>query len=439
MSGLVALAVVDLGFGDCGKGLVTDFLARRTGAGVVVRFNGGGQAGHNVVAPDGRHHTFSQIGAATFVPGMRTFLARQVLVHPTALAFEARALASKGVDDPLARVRISESARVITPFHQAANRLRELARGASRHGSCGVGLGETVAHAAAHPDEAVRAADWRNPPRLVRALGRIRDRLHAELTALPRDTPAAMREWAAFEHPGVVDRWVEEVTPLARLVAPDDLLTSWLRDTPAVLFEGAQGLLLDESRGFHPFCTWSDCTARGARELLAEAAPDATLRIWGVMRSHAVRHGAGPLPTESAEVRPVLDHNAENPWQGRMRYGWFDAVLARHALALSGELDALVVTHVDLIGTRPSWPVCTGYTANRRAPDMLDDAGQLVAPARPTIDRQARLAQLLGRCQPALDRLPGDELGFIAGLERLVGRRVDAVARGPRAGDLILR
>jgi hypothetical protein len=114
-------------------------------------------------------------------------------------------------------------------------------------------------------------------------------------------------------------------------------------------------------------------------------------------------------------------------------------VLARHALAVSGELDALVVTHADLIGTRPSWPVCTGYTATRRAPDLLDDTGQLVALARPTIDRQVRLAELLGRCQAALDRLPGDEIGFIAGLERLIDRRVDAVARGPRAGDLILR
>ncbi len=157
------------------------------------------------------------------------------------------------------------------------------------------------------------------------------------------------------------------------------------------------------------------------------------------MRSHTARHGAGPLPTESADVRPALDHNAENPWQGRMRYGWFDAVLARHALALTGELEALVVTHADLIDTRPSWPVCTAYAAARRDPDLLDERGQLVALAQPPIDRQARLADMLGRCQTALDHLPGDETGFMAGLERLLGRRVDAVARGPRAGDLILR
>ena len=127
--GLRAFAVVDLGFGDAGKGLLTDFLVRRTGASVVVRFNGGAQAGHNVVTSDGRHHTFSQLGAGSFVSGVRTFLSRDVVVHPTALLREAEALREKGVRGALERVAISEHARIVTPYHQALNRLRELARG----------------------------------------------------------------------------------------------------------------------------------------------------------------------------------------------------------------------------------------------------------------------------------------------------------------------
>ncbi|HEY7215209.1 MAG TPA: adenylosuccinate synthetase, partial [Thermoanaerobaculia bacterium] len=136
-----AFLLVDLGFGDAGKGLLTDFLVRRSGATVVVRYNGGAQAGHNVVTPDGRHHTFAQLGSGSFVAGVRTFLSRHVVVHPTALLAEAAALRAKGVGDALDRVRLSERALVITPFHQAAGRLRELARGAARHGSCGVGVG----------------------------------------------------------------------------------------------------------------------------------------------------------------------------------------------------------------------------------------------------------------------------------------------------------
>src|SRR5580700_4081002 len=105
-----AFLVVDLGFGDAGKGLLTDFLVRRTGATLVVRFNGGAQAGHNVVAPDGRHHTFAQIGAGSFVPGVQTFLADRTVLHPTALGVEAAHLEAAGVLDPLSRVVASERA-----------------------------------------------------------------------------------------------------------------------------------------------------------------------------------------------------------------------------------------------------------------------------------------------------------------------------------------
>src|SRR5947207_7285945 len=115
--------LVGLGFGDCGKGLFTDALCRRWPVHTVARFNGGAQAGHNVVTPDGRHHTFAQFGAGTFVPGVRTHLARQMVVHPLALWLEARGLASVGVPDALERLTVSARALAITPFQQAACRL----------------------------------------------------------------------------------------------------------------------------------------------------------------------------------------------------------------------------------------------------------------------------------------------------------------------------
>ena len=96
--------VVDLGFGDSGKGLLTDYLVRSTGATVVVRYNGGAQAGHNVVTPEGRHHTFAQFGSGTFVPGVRTFLSRNVVIHPTALLREEAHLREIGVHDAFERI-----------------------------------------------------------------------------------------------------------------------------------------------------------------------------------------------------------------------------------------------------------------------------------------------------------------------------------------------
>ncbi|MEI6292003.1 MAG: adenylosuccinate synthetase, partial [Chloroflexota bacterium] len=157
-----AFIIVDLGFGDSGKGLLTDFLARQYQAGVVVRYNGGAQAGHNVVLPDGRHHTFSQFGSGSFIPGVRTYLSRRVVIHPGALLVEGTILQEKGLPDVFSRLRMSEEALIITPFHQAANRIKEIVRGADRHGSCGVGVGEAVEDASAHPGDSVQAGDLAN-------------------------------------------------------------------------------------------------------------------------------------------------------------------------------------------------------------------------------------------------------------------------------------
>ena len=444
---LKAFGVADLGFGDGGKGLLTDYLTRHAGADVVVRFNGGAQAGHNVVTPEGRHHTFAQFGAGSFCPGVRTFLSRHVVVHPTALLREASSLADVGVPDAMARLAVSEGAPLITPFHQAANRLRELSRGGARHGSCGVGVGEAVRDAQAHPEDVARAGDLRDPTALARRLTRIRERVLVDLrdTEIPRSAESDL-ERRAFEAPGLERSWCEQAAPLAPHVVPDDELKAWLARSRAVVFEGAQGLLLDERVGFHPHTTWSRCTLDAAVQLLAEAAPGVPLRVWGVLRAHAVRHGPGPLPTESDDLRGLVhEHNETNPWQGPVRYGWFDAVLARYALALTHRLDALVLTHVDRLSHRQRWNLCGAYGIPPSLPvDLVvsEERGRardLVAIPEPTIERQARLGALLRSCQPELENCAGEEGAYLARVEALLGRSVDGITRGPTAADVALR
>ncbi|OJT19679.1 hypothetical protein BO221_35570 [Archangium sp. Cb G35] len=452
-SGRRASIVIDLGFGDCGKGLLTDFLVRRTGASVVVRYNGGAQAGHNVVTPDGRHHTFAQFGAGTFVPGVRTFLSRHVIIHPTALLVEGEALRTKGVGDVFSRIRISERARVITPFHQSANRLRELARGESRHGSCGVGVGETVQDALEHPEETLHAEDLRDAARSRRKLQRIRERKNEELralwSALPAQGPAG-RERAIFEHEGVIDAWLEQAMHLVKLgmVVPDSTLRDWMTESPATVFEGAQGVLLDEWHGFHPFTTWSDCTAANALALIAESGLDIEVERLGVLRSHMARHGAGPLPTETEFLRPVLsEHNAHNAWQGNVRYGWFDAVLARYALDVVGGVDALALTHMDLLKQLRTWKACAGYQREPMPGDseLIAHRGgaglvtRLAVAPTPALDRQARLAGWLRDVRPSIEECAANEDAVLEHLERLLGRTVDLKSHGPRASDVSLR
>jgi adenylosuccinate synthase len=433
---LRAFLLVDLGFGDAGKGLLTDFLVRRTGATVVVRYNGGAQAGHNVVTPDGRHHTFAQFGSGTFVAGVRTFLSRHVVIHPTALFAEAVALAAKGVGDALSRLRVSEGALVITPFHQAAGRLRELARGAGRHGSCGVGVGEAVGDALERPDEAVLAGDLRDPARLRPRLRRLRERKREEVATLAGSLPtggAAARELGVFTGDDLLDRWLAGAARLAALVAPDSTLADWLDGAAAAVFEGAQGVLLDERAGFHPHTTWSRCTLENALEILAGAAPGAEVRRIGVLRAHAVRHGPGPLPTETAELRPaVSEHNGFGEWQGTVRYGWFDAVLARYALAVAGPLEGLALTHLDAPARLGRWRVCAGYEepGGAEIPALLAE--------RAAGGPAARLTDLLLQARPVLEDCEPAEAAVVQRTERLLGRGIDLLSRGPRSTDVAL-
>ena len=141
-----AILTVDLGFGDAGKGSIVDYLARRHDAHTVVRYNGGAQAGHRVVTPGAapQEHVFAQFGSGALA-GAATHLSRFMLLDPLAMMVEAQHLRELGAPDPFAHTTIDAGALVITPFQRAANRLKELARGAGRHGSCGMGIGETQA------------------------------------------------------------------------------------------------------------------------------------------------------------------------------------------------------------------------------------------------------------------------------------------------------
>lgn len=434
--------VVDLGFGDAGKGLVVDALARARPAPLIVRFNGGAQCGHNVVTPDGRHHTFAQVGAGMFVAGARTVLGPEVLVHPTGLLEELEALGAKGVGGLWSRLEISASARLITPFHQAANRLRELARGPARHGSCGLGIGETALDSLLHPDEVPRARDLRSPDDLARKLRAARERLWERLGEA-RDAPGphAAREVAYFVSETVLGRWLERALALAELVRDDERLAARIDEAQLVIFEGAQGLWLDEAHGFHPHTTWTDTTYRAALSLLSATRGRHRVRRFGVLRAHAVRHGPGPFPTEDpAAGRLVSEHNRENEWQGGVRYGWFDDVLARSAAAVLGGLDALALTHLDWAAAVGQWRHATGWWGDfpegRAHRDSSGAVLSLVPSPRASLEERAVLSACVSRAEPRWGDLTGGEPELVAAVEAVVGAPALLLARGPSATDV---
>lgn len=422
-----AILVVDLGYGDAGKGTIIDYLGNAQHAHTVVRFNGGAQAGHNVVMADGRHHTFSQFGSAMFVPGVETYLSRSMIISPLAMLSEEQCLRGKGVLDALERTTVSEDALVITPFQRAANRLRERARGDQRHGSCGVGIGETVSDSLCLGDGAVRVRDCIDRKSLAKKFALIRDYKRDNLKdalAKCKTIKQAREEIESFEDENLFNASIDGFLAWAQKVriVNEEYTSTLLQKNGTILFEGAQGVLLDERRGFHPYTTWSVCTFKNGQALLAEHAYSGDVTRLGVVRAYATRHGPGPFVTENARLTKLLpdEHNTMHEWQRAFRVGWFDSVATRYAIDACDGIDALAVTCLDRLQKISEWKVCIGYKLPSGALTMgirLCPEGDLV--------HQENLTEMLFKAKP----LYGVSAGKGKYFEEKVASHLDVLSR----------
>lgn len=432
-----ATSVIGLGFGDEGKGGVVDFLTHHRDVKMIVRSNGGGQAAHNVVTPGGGHHTFSQFGsgllARSYIP---TYLSRFFLFDPLTLANEANHLERLGVPSPIDTIRLDERALVVTPFHKASGRLREAILG---HGSCGMGIGEAMADR--DEEDAIHAADLLCPRTLLEKMRAVQDRKKRSFghRAHAGDDPKLQRERDVLHDPHAPETFASVMSALAnRLRLVDEEVLREALDAGEVIFEGAQGVLLDEWRGFYPHTTWSTTTFENPCRLLREVGFHGEHERIGVIRSYMTRHGAGPFPTED-ELMPAGvfydKHNGGDGWQGRMRYGWFDEVLVSYALQVCGGefgagVDGLAVTHLDqfaALSQPPLW--CESYTLKGAA--HIHD----LVPAEPRdLRHQEQLAQVLRDVEPHFVRLhAGDVNEFIEKIESRLCTPVVLRSSGPAA------
>lgn len=386
-----AVIVQGLGFGDEGKGATVDFLTRELSADLVIRYCGGSQAGHNVELPCGRRHTFSQFGAGS-LGGAATYLGEQMILHPQAMHREAEHLRTLPLDhDPFDRLIIHPRALVTTHYHQTLNRLRELARGANRHGSCGHGIGETRSYWLKYGLDAIVARDLRQRDVLRDKLELLRQRALIEIQPFIDLVPIGLAQNAAALH--------QPAAELARELSR--LAERWeLSETPPAfqmaLFEGAQGVLLDEWRGFHPHTTWSTVTMQHALSLAQEVGVTELCTL-GLTRAYASRHGAGPFPTYDASLARTMSDpgNPPNAWQGDLRFGHSDLVLLRYAAdTVGGTLDGLVVNHLDEF-TASAIKVCTLYRAG--GGELLE---RLPVSQAPSLAAQERLTELIRTVTP---------------------------------------
>jgi adenylosuccinate synthase len=359
-----AKIIVDLGFGDAGKGSIVDYFTKTHSSDLVVRWNGGAQAAHNVVT-DTQHHTFRQFGSGSF-RGARTLYSKYALFDPMSALDEAKALNGKGVSNSFNLFYVEEESVITSIFQQTMNRIRETARSNGRHGSCGMGIGETANDAEKMPERVLRVKDLRNWSVTYSKLESLRRIKRAEATTLLQGITSSELEThlAILNDPAYSHAAANAYCNIARhlhIVNRKQAL-AMLSDAKSPIFEGAQGILLDQEYGFYPYITRSDVTATHAIEMCNEAGMEQ--RVVGLLRSYAVRHGPGPLPTynkrETARVQEY--HNAFDEWQRDFRIGHFDAVLARYALDVCTEVDDLFITCTDRLAEFEKVSACTAYS-----------------------------------------------------------------------------
>lgn len=342
-----AFLVAGMAFGDESKGQTTEYLARKNGASLVIRYNGGSQALHHVVQADGRVHGFSQFGSGSFIPGVKTHLSRFMLVNPLSQITEEAHLRELGIADMWERTTVHEDCVIITPIHKAANRLKELARGSKRHGSCGVGVGVAREDSINNGNELLHARDIRDKQ------GMIRHKLWK--TQIRHQHLLENLDWSVIEHGDFTDAasWLTDMTRIEELA---ELYKEWPAKivdhfTPeeCMVFEGAQGVLLDETHGhLPPHVTWTNTTFDNAYTLLHEAGYDGEITRVGCFRTYFTRHGAGPFPTEVPGSEIPEPHNKYGEYQGDWRIGSFDFELAKYALKVTGGVDYISMSHFDV-------------------------------------------------------------------------------------------
>jgi adenylosuccinate synthase len=322
-----ATVIIGAGFGDEGKGLLTDWAAAPFGAdGLVVRFNGGAQAGHTVVLPDGTRHVHSHLGSGALA-GAATFLSRFFVSNPLLFEREIAELEKKRPGAPV--VLADPSGLVTTPYDMLINQFAEQSRGPKKHGSCGVGFGETIERNL-RPDLSTTVADLADRKALSRKLDKIRrEWAPRRLAALGIATLSAEQR-EILNAAGLKNNFLDAA---ARFFERVRLAPRGIPQTAGhLIFEGAQGLLLDQDIGWFPHVTRSNT---GLKNVLALAAESEIRELEAVYatRCYATRHGAGPLPHElpAPPFKGIRDDtNIHNRYQGDLRFAWLDLdLLAR--------------------------------------------------------------------------------------------------------------
>jgi adenylosuccinate synthase len=417
------IAVLGAQWGDEGKGKIVDLLTRHFS--IVARYQGGHNAGHTVYA-GGRKFVLRLLPSGILHDGITCVIGNGLVVDPQALFAEIDELARAGVD-VADRLVISDKAHLILPYHRELDLLSEARRGERRIGTTTRGIGPAYEDKIAR--RGVRVGDLANAESLAAAVQQnvaARNRLIAESTM----------DWRQ-----VIDELKKAWTRMAPWVTDVSVFLARAREERrSIMFEGAQGTLLDIDHGTYPYVTSSNATIGGVCTGLG-VGPKAIDGVLGVAKAYTTRVGEGPLPTElTGELGNRLRESGQEfgAVTGRpRRCGWYDAVAVRYAVRVNG-LDSLALTKLDVLDGLPELQVCTAYRCRGAVlSEMPGDLAQLAA-CEPVYET------LPGWTAPAagvrdFDRLPPEARAYIARLEEITGVPAAIISTGSAREDTIIR
>ena len=413
-------------WGDEGKGKVIDLLTDRVH--MVVRSQGGNNAGHTVVA-EGKEHRFHLIPSGILNPATVCVIGHGVVVDPSAFLQELETHQKAGIDTR--NLFISERAHMVMPYHPVLDKLGEEMRGDDRLGTTWRGIGP------AYEDKVrrigFRIGDLQKPAFLEKKLRFVLRLKNETLTRLYGAEP--------FDEHVILDEYLgyaERIDPYIRDIYP--IIQDALNAEQRILLEGAQGVMLDIDVGTYPYVTSSAPTAGGACTG-SGIPPSRVSRTVGVFKAYTTRVGYGPLPTElhdslGDQIREVGQEYGTTTGRAR-RVGWFDAAVGRYAVATNG-IDSIVVTKVDVLDALPSLKICTGYLSK----------GELW-------DHPMANISHLKHCEPVYEELPGWQTStrdcrrfedlpaecraYVERIGELCASAVDVVSVGPDREHTLVR
>jgi adenylosuccinate synthase len=421
------VVVVGTQWGDEGKGKIVDWLTDRTQG--VVRFQGGHNAGHTLVI-GGKKTVLHLIPSGILRGEVDCFIGNGVVLSPEALLAEMDELQAAGVNGVEARLSVSEACPLILPYHGALDRAREARRGDQKIGTTGRGIGPAYEDKAAR--RALRLQDLLNPERFARKLEELLDFHNFVLTQYYKQPEVDFKK--------TLDETLALAPRLVPLVA--DVPRALYHANKAgknLLFEGAQGALLDIDHGTYPYVTSSNCVA-GAAAAGAGIGPMHLHYVLGITKAYSTRVGEGPFPTElSDDVGERLRQRGKEfgATTGRpRRTGWFDAAAMKRSIQLNG-VSGLCITKLDVLDGAETLKICVGYDMAGQMSDILPVGAEELALCVPVYEEMPGWQESTVGVK-AHDKLPKAARDYLARVEKLCGVPIDMISTGPDRDETIV-